>query len=65
MRTRKILSYTTSIMAVAGCFIIIGAIGNIDYHVELHEQYSIMPTIKMLIIGLSLIIPAYIRGRFV
>lgn len=65
MRTRKILSYTTSIMAVVGILIIVGSIGNIDYHVELHEQYSIMPTIRMLIIGLSLIIPAYIRGRFV
>ena len=62
MRARKILSYTTSIMAVIGCFIIIGAIGNIDYHVELHEQYSIMPTIKMLIIGLLLIVPVSVRS---
>ena len=59
---QRVIDLIFGVLAAIGFFIIVGAAGTVDYHVEMHESYSMISTIKMLIIGLLLIVPASVRS---
>lgn len=58
---RKILDGVVSILAVAGFFIFVGAVGTMDVMVEQKIDYPMIDTIRTLVPGLLLMVPAIIR----
>lgn len=57
----KILNTLVTMLAVVGVFIAIGAVGTCDYMVETGQYYPLSQTIKTLLFGCSLTIPAIVR----
>lgn len=55
---KSIINTVITVLAVIGTLLIIGAAGNSDCIAD----YPISSTIKMVIIGMTLIVPAIVRG---
>lgn len=62
METR-IINRIITIMAVIGVIIFIGAVGHSDYMSECHKYYPLSSTVKNMLFGMLLIVPAIIRNR--
>lgn len=58
---RKIFNWVVTILAVAGFFILVGGIGTMDFMVEQKVVYPMVNTIKTVIPGLLMMLPAIIR----
>lgn len=60
MRTRT-LNKLITILAIIGVLLFIGTVGNVDYYVEMHENYPFSVALKQFIIAFLLCVPAIIR----
>ena len=58
---QRIVNVFVTVLAIVGIFIFLGAIGNMDYSVEVGIEYPLIDTIKMLFVGLSMTVPAVVR----
>ena len=58
---QRIVNVFVTVLAIVGIFIFLGAIGNMDYSVEVGIEYPLIDTIKMLFAGLAMTVPAVIR----
>lgn len=47
-------------LAVIGFFVVWGAVGTCDYMVETYQYYPLRYTVYQLLIGIALMLPAYI-----
>ncbi len=57
----KIFNRIISILALVGIFVIIGAVGNVDYMVAIGKDYPLWKTCVTTLIGVIMLIPAVIR----
>lgn len=57
----KIFNWVVSILAVAGFFILLGGVGTMDFMVESKINYPMLDTIKTVVPGLLMMLPAIIR----
>lgn len=57
----KLLNTCITILAVAGVIVCVLAVNRMDYEMCIESSYSLMNTVKALMRGLSLCIPAVIR----
>ena len=63
MKNKKLLDIVLFTLAIIGVLIFVGAVGNVDYCVEMHEYCSLTNTIIKMVVGVLLILPAYIRSK--
>ena len=61
---RKVLNLAVTISAWVGVFIIIGAVGHVDYMAEIGQEYPIIKTVFTTLLGFVLCVPAIIRSVF-
>lgn len=61
---RKILNVVVTLLAWLGVFVIIGAVGKVDYVAELGLDYPIYKTLLTVFVGFVMCVPAIIRGLF-
>lgn len=61
MKLTKLLNTCITILAVSGIIICILAVNRMDYEMCIGSSYALMNTVKSLMRGLSLCIPAVIR----
>lgn len=57
----KIFNFIITIMAIISVLIFIGAIGALDYSVEIGQEYSFINTIKLTILSVLFVLPAIVR----
>ena len=57
----KIFNFIITIMAIISVLIFIGAIGALDYNVEIGQEYSFINTIKLTILSVLFVLPAIVR----
>ena len=57
----KIFNAFVTMLAVIGFFVFIGAVGNMDYMVEIGQDYPLIDTLRTIILGVLLILPAVVR----
>ena len=62
---KNVLKYLTYGLAVAGIITVVGAVGTMDYMLSIGEDYPIMETIKTIVFGVIMIIPSYVRFKYV
>lgn len=60
----KIFNIVLTVLAVVGFFIIMGAVGTMDFMVEQKVNYPMVNTIKTVAIGMIMMVPAIIREVF-
>ena len=60
----KIFNIVLTVLAVVGFFIIMGAVGTMDFMVEQKVNYPMANTIKTVAIGMIMMVPAIIREVF-
>lgn len=60
----KIFNIVLTVLAVVGFFIIMGAVGTMDFMVEQKVDYPMVNTIKTVVIGMIMMLPAIIREVF-
>ena len=58
---RKILNLFITLLAVVGVFVVIGAVGTMDYMVDIGRHYSLFNTARTMIVGIVMCLPAIIR----
>ena len=58
---RKIFDGMITIIAVIGFFILVGGVGTMDFMVEQKIDYPMIDTMKTVILGLLMMLPAIIR----
>ena len=58
---KQLLNKGITLLAVIGVIVIIGALGNVDYLTTVGKDYSLITTIKSVVVGILLIVPAIIR----
>ena len=57
----KIFNWLITLLAVFGVIMFVGAVGKMDYMVEVGMDYPIIETIKTIGIGILMVIPAVVR----
>lgn len=57
----KIIHYLISVLAVVGIIVVLGAVGSSDYAVEIGTDLPLWSTVKMLLLGVSFMTPAFLR----
>lgn len=57
----KIFNLFVTALAVLGFFVFIGAVGTMDYMVEIGQDYPLIETVKTICLGCLLILPAVVR----
>lgn len=57
----KIIHYLISMLAVVGIVVVLGAVGSSDYAVEVVTDLPLWSTVKMLLLGVSFMTPAFLR----
>lgn len=60
----KIFNIVLTVLAVVGFFIIMGAVGTMDFMVEQKIYYPMSNTIKTAVVGTIMMLPAIIREVF-
>lgn len=58
---RKIFNFVITSLAVIGILTIIGSVGTADYMVEIGQDYPMSETMKTMLIGVLMVLPAVVR----
>lgn len=59
MNFSKIIKNLIGLSMFIGFFILLGAVGNVDFADELHEEITFMEFVPQMIIGLILMLPGF------
>lgn len=57
----KLFNLFITLLAIAGIFVIIGAVGKMDYMVSTYQPYPLINTVKTLLTGMLMCLPAIVR----
>lgn len=58
---RKLLNLFITALAVVGVVVFVGAVGTMDYMVEVGKHYSLFNTLRTMFVGGVLCLPAVVR----
>lgn len=58
---KQLLNKGITLLAIIGVIVIIGALGNVDYLTTVGKDYNLSVTIKSVVVGILLTVPAIIR----
>ena len=61
MNKLGVINWLVTLLAIIGMFIIIGAVGTMDYMVTIGKEYPMCETVKTSMVGIIMIAPAIIR----
>lgn len=61
MKKKVFVNRIITILACVGILFLIGSAGNVDYATEIGECYSLIDSIKLILVGIILLLPAILR----
>lgn len=61
MKLKKVVDAIITISAIMGVIIYVGAVGTMDYKVEMREYYPMYKTLLTMGVGVIMVLPAIIR----